>query len=159
MGGAQYLLKPKEHLTRAKKEQLDNCLTIPHFYISIDGWRYDKEKKKIMYTLEIGVDLDYEVLIFTTEKRYSEFYKLHNALLQFSLLRNENLSEFPPKKMFSQFDVEFIRERQIKLHNYVSSLSSINWIVQNQDFSNFFNYKDIKAKWVQKLLEQQALTY
>ena len=159
MGGSQFSFKPKENLTRAKQEQLDACLTIPHFYISIDGWRYDKEKKKTMYTVEVGLDLDYEVLIFTTEKRYSEFHKLHTSLFQFSQQRNGNLLAFPPKKMFSQFDVNFVRDRQIKLNNYVSHLSSINWVIQNQDFSNFIHYNEIKAKWVQKLLEQQALIY
>lgn len=58
--------------------------------------------------------------IWILKKRYKDFEKLHKRLVNDMEFRAaDNLPELPPKRMFYNKDIEFLRERQKLLNKYL----------------------------------------
>ena len=134
-----------ERLTQAKQDQLQNCKTIPHFYLSIEGWRYDSTIKTYLYTTEIGLDCETVIMTYKFEKRYSQYNKLYKTLNQeISGLK----SGFPPKVLMINHDIEKVRNRQRGLQNYFSQFSAVDDILKHEDFNKFFSFDCLKDLWL-----------
>lgn len=58
--------------------------------------------------------------IWILKKRYRDFEKLHKRLINDMEFRAaDNLPDLPPKRMFYNKDIEFLRERQKLLNKYL----------------------------------------
>lgn len=132
-----------QSLSSLKIRKLRHCPTLPQFYVSIEGWRFDKRLKTALYIFEVGVLYDEGVMIYRSEHRYSELYRLHKAL---SKLNNVN-NNFPPKKLFGSKDADFISERYQQLYNYFEGISEVKYIDQIPEFNNCFKFSELKQKW------------
>ena len=122
-------------LSRTKLEQMSRSKTIPAFYLSVEGWRLDLKLGTVYYTVEIGIELEQEVVLTEKEYRYSDLLKFHK-LLESHL---NNVPSFPPKKIFGSKDQSFIRKRQTDLQKYFSKISEIENITRFPPFISFFN--------------------
>lgn len=139
-------------------EQLKNCPCIPCFYISIDGWRREEKNNSILYTVEIGMELEDHILVLQTEKRYSELRKLHISMIS-HFSGKFSFTPFPPKSFFNQNDLIFIRNRQKALQEYCHQISMIDGITRFPPFVDFFQYKRMKEIWTKEsTIFETALT-
>lgn len=136
-------LVPLQSLPSSKVKRLRTCPTLPNFYVSIEGWRFDKTLRTALYIIELGVLYDDGVMIYRSEHRYSELYKLHKALSK----SNDIYSAFPPKKLFGSKDVEFSSERYQQLWSYFDKVSEIRHIDQVPEFNSCFKFSELKHKW------------
>jgi len=130
-------------LSRTKLDQIGRCKTIPPFYISVEGWRFDTNQQAIFYTIEIGIELEQEVLVREKEYRYSELAKFHKQLVSHFPV----VPDFPPKKFFGSTDQAFVRKRQTDLQKYCSQLSDIENLTRFPPFVSFFQYQSLKSRW------------
>ena len=128
---------PLSLLASWKINQLNRCYSVPQYYISIEGWRIDKQLKTTIYTIEIGVKNENNVLLFNIEKRYSELRIIHKILSNNSKI---SLPIFPPRKFFGNFNEEFIRSRHYGLKKYFEGISSINNIDQPLLLNDLFHF-------------------
>lgn len=89
---------------------------------------YIEESGGIYYLIEIRMLSQ----IWILKKRYSDFDKTHRRLLSdLDFRAAENLPELPPKRIFNNKDVEFIKERQKLLNKYIRFLVLIYEAIEN----------------------------
>ncbi|OHT05216.1 PX domain containing protein [Tritrichomonas foetus] len=143
-----------ELLSDSKRDQLMMCPSIPHFYVSIEGWSFNLHINAAIYTIEIGLELEDQVILFYIERRYSSLYKFHRDLIN-DMPDIQCLKLFPPKKVFGNRDVNFIRQRLYHLQKYFSKISSLRNISKKEAFRQYFNFEKLKSIWCQKELEYQ----
>ena len=138
-----------------KENAINRCPTVPQYYISVEGWRHDNRIKTAVYSIEIGLKFDENVLVFTCERRYSDLRGLHKDLEK----TNSNLPAFPPKKMFGKNDVDFVRSRHRQLHSYFERLPQDFRVEKNAYFIEFFGFNRIRERWSNCVQERLASTF
>uniref|UniRef100_A0A8C6S729 Sorting nexin 20 n=1 Tax=Neogobius melanostomus TaxID=47308 RepID=A0A8C6S729_9GOBI len=79
----------------------------------------------------------------SVERRYSDFFKLHQALLQ---QFEEELDEItlPKKLLTGNFNPECLLERQLALQDYVAKLYAKRCVRYSTHFANFFTDQEMK---------------
>ena len=77
------------------------------------------------------------MMIWDVEKRFSEFYNMHQAIAK----RRKNLPKFPPKKLKRMKD-HVILERQEALAKYMNELLLHFNIFADNDVCDFISMKD-----------------
>lgn len=79
----------------------------------------------------------------SVERRYSDFSKLHNQLLQEF---DEELDEIilPRKLLTGNFNPECILERRVALQDYIAKLYATRCVRYSQVFADFFTNQELK---------------
>ena len=95
---------------------------------------YIDESGGIYYLIEVRMLSQ----IWILKKRYSDFDKMHRRLQSdLDFRAAENLPELPPKRIFNNKDVEFIKERQKLLNKYIRFLVLIYEAIENPILQRF----------------------
>ena len=144
----------ESELSSSKQAQLRECCGYPRFYIVVEGWAFANNGGSVSYTVEIGLELEGRVMVFSREARYSDLLRLHESLKHDKVLERQ-LQKFPQKKVLGNLDVQFIRERCQSLQRYVSKLSHVNDMTKNKEFEKFFQFSKLKNLWEQRMQEYQ----
>lgn len=81
-------------------------------------------------------------MCWDVEKRYSEFYNLHQLLSK----KKKHLPKFPPKKLKNMKE-EVIEERKEALAKYMNELLNHFNIFADMEVCNFISMKDKEKMW------------
>ena len=73
--------------------------------------------------------------IFEGQRRYNEFYLLHEALTK--RWPSIPIPSIPPKKNFGNKDLIFIQQRRYYLERFLRSISKFDFIVNSMEFKTF----------------------
>lgn len=131
------VIHPSE-LSDSKQMQLDHCSWSPRFYISVESWSLNRFDGVVYYTCELGIQKGDYILLYITDQRYSNLAKLDKSI------KAENKRNiFPRKKVFKNTDVNFVRNRFIKLQKYMMTISKIPKLWENQTFRDLFHVEEI----------------
>ena len=141
MGTMRQKIIPIDSLSDTKKARLGMCTTQPQFYVSVEGWSINKSTNIVYYTCEVGIQLDEEVLVFTTLQRYSDLYKLNKSL------KTDMKLNFPKKKFFRNTEVEFVRQRFYELQKYMIEISRLPTLMENTTFKILFHSQEMHNAW------------
>ncbi|XP_030646406.1 sorting nexin-20 [Chanos chanos] len=102
--------------------------------------------KYVLYQIVVIQSGSYDQKRVAIERRYSDFYHLHQRLLQeFS----EELEEvvLPKKKLVGNFTEESISERCVALRDYLTQLYALRCIRRSQYFLEFFTRAELKLAY------------
>ncbi|XP_066569548.1 sorting nexin-20 isoform X2 [Amia ocellicauda] len=97
----------------------------------------------VMYQVVVIKSGSYDAKQVSIERRYSDFERLHQELLQdFS----EELEEvtFPRKKVTGNFAPEIITERRAAFKDYLARLSFLNCVRRSPAFLAFFTHDELR---------------
>ena len=136
-----------------KENQLNRCKSSPPFYISIEGWRMDNRMRTAVYSIEIGVKTEKDVMIFCSEKRFSALRAVHKGLVKYDDIK-PLLQCFPPKKCFGKNEIEFVRKRLSDLKKYFDHISSIPRLSRCSAFNDCFSFLNIEQLWNEEVVHQ-----
>ena len=142
-------------LSKKKVDMLKRCKSIPSFYISVTGWRWDSIINSAQYSIEVGFEIEENVLVMQTEKRFSELRKLYTEILSF--FNHQQIPKFPQRRIFMNSDPDVIRERQLALNDFVMKVSTINGINMFSPFIRFFSLEKLQEKWNHYRVTQNTL--
>lgn len=85
----------------------------------------------IVYTCK-GAD---EQGLWEGERRFNEFYKLHEKLIQ--AWPGVPIPCLPPKKAIGNKDLQFINERRFYLERFLKKISAFPFVINSQEFQVF----------------------
>lgn len=131
------IIHPSE-LSESKRTRLNLCSWRPKYYVSIESWSLNRCDHVVYYTCELGIQKDDYVLIYLFDQRYSSLSKLDKSLGPKSSIIN-----FPRKKLFKNTDINFVRNRFIKLQKYMVGISRIPELWENRTFKSLFHVEEI----------------
>lgn len=149
--------------------QTGGCSELPHCSSLTtkelqQNWREEKRRERphsLLFELPsyrvinttFGKHVVFEVVIMrsgsfdahrvSVERRYSDFFKLHQTLLKEF---NEELDEIilPGKLLTGNFNTECLLERRIALQDYVAKLYAKGCVRYSIHFANFFTDQEMK---------------
>jgi hypothetical protein len=127
---------PHASLTPQKKQLLADSQTTPPIYIFLEKYQYDEEVKAVVYDCQIGIQENADVVIHVIKTRFSQLAKL-DKYLHLSHLNLEQAKPFPQKRWFGNTDEKFLAERCRDLQDYLSSLTRIAGLLDEESFRKF----------------------
>lgn len=127
------------NLSQRKRSQLHQSTSVP-FYLTIEGYEYDKELDTFIYKIEYGRQVNQsQISRKVIYKRYSEILNFYNELSSISKLIDIN--DFPEKIWFFKNDENKIKRRCEQMGVCLSHICRIENITKNDIFKKFIDEK------------------
>ena len=126
-------------LTQRKRSQIHQSVDIP-FYLTIEGYEYNKELGTFLYKIEYGKQVSQsQILRKNIYKRYSEILNFYNELSMISELIDIN--DFLEKFWFFKNNENKIKRRCERMSVCLSRVCCIENITKNDVFKKFVDEK------------------
>jgi len=132
---------PISSLSQKKVAQLNSAISIPPLYLSVERFEFCEDLNAVLYTIEVGIQNDDVVYKHMVQRRYSALQEF-DAQIRPAFGDSKYLHEFPPKKLFGNFDPHFLEKRADKLQEYLGNLCRVAGLCESSVFKRFFEINE-----------------